>query len=313
MVMNHAVASVIITVTLLVAASIPFFSLNTGFAGAETLPPSEAKQAYEILRDDFSVGRLAPVQIIVDAAQSPEVDQQIQQLQSDLDDNSLYVPGSFEVRWSPNNDLAYITVDMNIIGNSPEASDEIRRLRDDVVPQIFGSSADQVFITGQTAFNTDFFDLVAKWTPIVFIFVLALSFILLTIAFRSIVVPAKAIIMNSCSCRCRVRNSGSGLPEGVSGRLLGFEQTPVIEAWLPIFLFCVLFGLSMDYHVFLLSRIREHYDLTHRNQESVAAGLQSTARIITGAALIMCAVFFGFAAGRLVMFQQMGFGLGWRC
>jgi RND superfamily putative drug exporter len=309
LVMNHAVASVIITVTLLVAAAIPFFSLNTGFAGAETLPPSEAKQAYEILRDDFSVGRLAPVQIIVDATQSPEVDQQIQQLQSTLESNSLYVPGSFEVRWSPNNDLAYITVDMNIIGNSPEASDEIRRLRDDVVPQTFGSSADQVFVTGQTAFNTDFFDLVAKWTPIVFIFVLGLSFILLTIVFRSIVVPIKAIIMNLLSVGAAYGLMVLVFQKGYLHNILGFDKTPTIEAWIPIFLFCVLFGLSMDYHVFLLSRIREHYDLTHRNKESVAVGLQSTARIITGAALIMVVVFVGFATGRLVFLQQVGFGL----
>jgi RND superfamily putative drug exporter len=97
---------------------------------------------------------------------------------------------------------------------------------------------------------------------------------------------------------------------GVGNGILGFQQTPTIEAWIPIFLFCVLFGLSMDYHVFLLSRIREHYDFSGNNTESVAVGLHSTAKIITGAALIMVAVFGGFAAGRLVMLQQMGFGLG---
>jgi RND superfamily putative drug exporter len=98
--------------------------------------------------------------------------------------------------------------------------------------------------------------------------------------------------------------------KGVGNNILGLQQTPTIEAWIPIFLFCVLFGLSMDYHVFLLSRIREHYDLTGNNTESVAVGLHSTAKIITGAALIMVAVFGGFASGRLVMLQQMGFGLG---
>src|SRR5215212_471066 len=91
--------------------------------------------------------------------------------------------------------------------------------------------------------------------------------------------------------------------------VFGFQQTPTIENWITVFLLCVLFGLSMDYHVFLLSRIREHYDATHDNRESVAVGLQATAKIITGAALIMVAVFAGFASGQLVMFQQMGFGL----
>ena len=97
--------------------------------------------------------------------------------------------------------------------------------------------------------------------------------------------------------------------KGYGAGLLGLQQTDAIEAWLPIFLFCILFGLSMDYHVFLLSRIREHYDLTGDNREAVATGLRTTARIITGAALIMVVVFAGFASGRLVQLQEMGFGL----
>jgi putative drug exporter of the RND superfamily len=97
--------------------------------------------------------------------------------------------------------------------------------------------------------------------------------------------------------------------KGYGADLLGIQQTPTVEAWTPIFLFCVLFGLSMDYHAFLMSRIREFYDRTGNNTESVANGLQATAKIITGAALIMVAVFPGFAAGRLATFQQMGFGL----
>jgi RND superfamily putative drug exporter len=98
--------------------------------------------------------------------------------------------------------------------------------------------------------------------------------------------------------------------EGNLAGLFGFQQVEAIEAWLPLLLFSILFGLSMDYHVFLLSRIREAYDQTHRNAESVAVGLQRTARIITGAALIMVAVFAGFASGSLSMLQQVGFGLG---
>jgi RND superfamily putative drug exporter len=123
------------------------------------------------------------------------------------------------------------------------------------------------------------------------------------------VVPAKAIVMNLLSVGAAYGLIVLVFQEGYGADFFGFQTTPTIEAWLPIFLFCVLFGLSMDYHVFLLSRIREHYDLTKRNSESVAVGLQATARIITGAALIMVAVFAGFAAGRLVMLQQVGFGL----
>jgi RND superfamily putative drug exporter len=131
----------------------------------------------------------------------------------------------------------------------------------------------------------------------------------LTIAFRSIVVPAKAIVMNLLSVGAAYGAIVLVFQKGYGVDLLGFQRTPTIEAWLPLFLFSVLFGLSMDYHVFLLSRIREHYDITGRNDESVAHGLQSTAKLITGAALIMVAVFSGFASGRLVMMQQVGFGL----
>jgi putative drug exporter of the RND superfamily len=127
--------------------------------------------------------------------------------------------------------------------------------------------------------------------------------------FRSLVVPLKAIVMNLLSVGAAYGLIVLVCQKGVGADLLGFQQVEAIEAWLPLFLFSVLFGLSMDYHVFLLSRIREHFDHTHDNSESVAYGLRTTAGLITGAALIMVAVFSGFAAGNLVSFQQMGFGL----
>jgi RND superfamily putative drug exporter len=164
-------------------------------------------------------------------------------------------------------------------------------------------------VAGDTAFNADFFQVVDDWTPLVFAFVLGLSFVLLLLVFRSIVIATKAIVLNLLSVGAAYGLLVLVFQKGYGADLLGFQETPTIEAWVPIFLFCVLFGLSMDYHVFLLSRIKEHFDLTQRNAESVAVGLQATARIITGAALIMVVVFVGFAMGELVMFQQMGFGL----
>jgi RND superfamily putative drug exporter len=129
------------------------------------------------------------------------------------------------------------------------------------------------------------------------------------IVFRSIVVPLKAILMNLLSVGAAYGLLVAVFQHGWGADLLGLQQTDVIEAWIPLFLFTVLFGLSMDYHIFLLSRIKERYDVTGNNDESVAFGLGSTGAIITGAAVIMVAVFGGFAAGDLVMFQQMGFGL----
>ena len=132
---------------------------------------------------------------------------------------------------------------------------------------------------------------------------------LLTFVFRSIVVPIKAIIMNLLSVGAAYGILVLVFQEGVGNEIFGFQQVDIIEAWVPLWTFSILFGLSMDYHVFLLSRIRERFDKTANNRESVAFGVRSTAGIITGAALIMAAVFMGIALGDLVMFQQMGFGL----
>jgi putative drug exporter of the RND superfamily len=179
-----------------------------------------------------------------------------------------------------------------------------------MVPEAFnGVGGAEVNVGGQTALNQDFFDQVDRYTPIVFAFVLGLSFLLLLMVFRSIVVPLKAIVMNLLSVGATYGVMVLVFQEGFLADLLGFQQVDTIEAWVPLFLFMILFGLSMDYHVFLLSRIRERYDQTHDNAGSVAFGLRSTANIITGAALIMIVVFGGFALGDLVMFQQMGFGL----
>ena len=142
-----------------------------------------------------------------------------------------------------------------------------------------------------------------------FVFVLGLSFILLTVAFRSLVVPAKAIVLNLLSVGAAYGLIVLVFQKGVGNEIFGFEQVDAIEAWLPLFLFSVLFGLSMDYHVFLLSRIRERYTQTGDSSEAVAFGVRTTARLITGAALIIVVVFAGFATGELVMFQQMGFGV----
>jgi RND superfamily putative drug exporter len=129
------------------------------------------------------------------------------------------------------------------------------------------------------------------------------------VAFRSIVVPVKAIIMNLLSVGAAYGLLVLVFQKGVGASLFGFQQVDTVESWLPLFLFSVLFGLSMDYHVFLLSRIRERFNQTGNNTEAVAFGLRSTGRLITGAALIMVAVFGGFALGDLVVMQEMGFGL----
>jgi putative drug exporter of the RND superfamily len=166
-----------------------------------------------------------------------------------------------------------------------------------------------VFVGGPTAETVDDVQTQREYLPIVFAFVLGSSFLLLMVVFRSIVVPLKAVAMNLLSVGAAYGILVLVFQEGIGADLLGFGRAPVIESWLPLFLFAILFGLSMDYHVFLLSRIKEHYDDTRDNAASVAYGLRSTAGIITGAAIIMVVVFAGMASGDLVVFQQVGFGL----
>jgi RND superfamily putative drug exporter len=207
------------------------------------------------------------------------------------------------------NGITLLTVPVFGDPQSAGTADAVRALRNDTIPAAFRGTNATVLVGGRPAFATDYYDANAKWLPIVIAIVLALSFILLTVAFRSIVVPVKAIILNLLSVGAAYGLLVLVFQKGFLTGPLGFQHVDAIEAWVPLFLFSVLFGLSMDYHVFLLSRIKERFDRTGDNTEAVAGAVGSTARLITGAAAIIIVVFIGFALGDLVMFQQMGFGV----
>jgi RND superfamily putative drug exporter len=294
-----------------------YFQLHRGTSqNVSTLPDDfPSKEAFVTLQREFSGGLTDPAKIVITGGvQSPEVQAAIQRLQEAIASDPTFSP---KTNVTTSEDGAAIEVDVYLQGDpsSDAAFQAIRDLRDRMVPSAFqGVTGVQVLVGGNPAFFTDFLDTVGRYQWIVLAFVLGLSFVLLTVVFRSIVLPIKAIIMNLLSVGAAYGAVTLVFQKGVGigfFNALGFQfqQTPAIEAWLPLFLFSVLFGLSMDYHVFLLSRIREEYDKTHDNTEAVAYGLRTTAGIITGAALIMVAVFGGFAAGRLGPLQQMGFGL----
>jgi putative drug exporter of the RND superfamily len=308
-VMGRPVVSLLLGAGILVAAAFSYFDIDTGFAGVSTLPESSrSKQAFNVLAEEFSGGLNSPVEVVVDGdVDSSGVQTAIEDLRDLVADNELF--GSSQVRVNDAQDAAIVSFPINADPQSATATASIDQIRDEYVPQAFGGTAATVLVGGDTAFNKDFFDLTDTYTPIVFAFVLGLSFLLLTLMFRSIVVPLKAIVMNLLSVGAAYGLIVLVFQKGYGAELLGFRQVEAIEAWLPLFLFSVLFGLSMDYHVFLLSRIKEHYDQTGDNSESVAYGLRTTGGLITGAAAIMVAVFGGFAAGELPMLQQMGFGL----
>jgi RND superfamily putative drug exporter len=316
-VMGRPWVSLILSVSFLLLCAAPYLNFEPGLSGASSLPDKvEAKQAYTILATEFSAGLISPVEIVVDGPQTdPAVQQGITELQTALStattDGGQPLFGPSSVQISPDNQLAVVTAPMKVAPDEPAGNDAVKQLRNEIIPPIEATmSNSNVLVTGVTANNVDFLEMRDTYTPIVFAFVLGLSFLLLLVVFRSIVIAAKAIVMNLLSVGAAYGLLVWVFQEGHMINFFGFQQVEAIEAWLPLFLFSILFGLSMDYHVFLLSRIKEAYDHTHRNRESVAIGLQRTARIITGAALIMVAVFAGFAAGSLVFLQQVGFGLG---
>ncbi len=290
-----------------------WLSMDTGFSGPSTLPERlESRQAFDILQNDFGFIPTDPIEVVIDGPVTAEVEAAVADLSAAAAENPA-MGAADPLIVNQAGDLALLAIPLTSDPQSDAAADAVLSLRNDLVPASFAGSNVEVLVGGASGFNVDFFDDVTTRTPIVFIFVLGLSFIVLTVVFRSIVLPVKAIFLNLLSVAAAYGLVALFFQEGVGPswvkNIFGFQAVESIEAWLPLFLFAVLFGLSMDYHVFLLSRIREHFDLTGDNTLSVAHGLRTTGSIITGAALIMVAVFGGFAAGELIPLQQMGFGL----
>jgi uncharacterized membrane protein YdfJ with MMPL/SSD domain len=307
-VVRHPGISLAAAVALLLLATAPLLGLKLGASGPSSLPDdSIGKQGLVALERDFPTGATEPVEIVVDTRGLPQPGQKVAQLRGRLERDADFAADSATLE--EGGDLVIASVPLNVEGSSEEASAAIDRLRDEYVPQAFGDSSDQVLVGGLPAENRDFFALLGKWLPIVIAFVLVLTLVLLTLAFRSIVVSLTAVAVNLLSVGAAYGLLVLVFQEGVATDLLGFGQVDRIEAWVPVFLFSVLFGLSMDYQVFLLSRIRERYTATGDTNAAIIFGVGSTARLITGAALIIIVVFSGFAAGELVSFQQMGFGV----
>ncbi len=309
-VLQRPVIFLVVTFSLLVALTIPYFNINLGFNGPETFPDDfETKEVFDILQAEFVGGldEVSPIDIVIDGdADSAATRDGVNRLVERLEQEPLFREATpYQV--SADGQVGVFILNLRPVDNPDEVTSFIREVRDTHIPA--ANVPSEVLVGGQRAFEVDFFSLVDTWTPIVIGLVLLLSFVLLTVVFRSLIVPIKAIILNLLSVGAAYGLLVLVFQEGFLIDVLGFQQVPVIEAWIPLFLFAILFGLSMDYEVFLLSRIRERFDQSGDNDESVAFGLRSTAAIITGAALIMVAVFWGFTLGDLVMFQQFGFGL----
>jgi len=303
-VMGQPIISLFLSVGLLVAMAIPYFDISTGLAGVSTMPEHfRSRAGFDTLDSKFSGGLMAPIILVV------ERPDRTLDLQDRLEAFTGAIGGIPVVETSPDKQITTISLAPPGDAATNDAMKAIQTLREQTIPGAFGPYAGDVHVTGWAARQADFTQVADDRQIPVLVFVLGLSFILLTLVFRSILVPLKAVIMNLLSVGAAYGLIVLVFQKGVGNEIFGFQQVESIESWLPIFLFAILFGLSMDYHVFLLSRIKEHFTDTDDNRASVAHGLRSTGRIITGAALIMVVVFGGFAAGDLTLLQQMGFGL----
>ena len=306
-VLRRPTLSLVLAGALMIAAAAPIVGLHIGAAGVSSLPDSlPSKQGYLALQRYFPAQSTYPAQIVVEGgSQAVRVD--LARLQARLAANRRFGTGTIIA--STTAPILLLSVPVRGDPASSPAVAAVRDLRSRILPAALAGTGARVLVGGATAENADYFDAVTSPTPAVLAFVLGLSFIVLMVAFRSLVVALVSILLNLLSVGAAYGLLTLVFIHGLGATLFGFQHASTIEAWVPLFLFSVLFGLSMDYQVFLLSRIKERHDATHATGEAVAAGVASTARIITGAALIIIMVFIGFARGQLVMFQQMGFGV----
>jgi uncharacterized membrane protein YdfJ with MMPL/SSD domain len=307
--LRRPAASLAAGVAVLVALAAPYASIETGTAGVGTLPESfQTRVAYDAIEDAFGPQGTAAAEVVVEGERTPELRAAVERLRRTVAQDPDY--GKTSVGVAPDAAVTRVTVPVDADATGPGAMAAVKELRERYVPRAFAGVDAEALVGGQSADELDFAGIARDRQPIVFAFVLGLSFLVLVVAFRSIVIPLTAIATNLLSVAAAYGLLVVVFQDGVGADLLGLQRADTVESWVPLFLFTILFGLSMDYHVFLLSRIRERWQATGDTRESVAFGVATTARLITGAALIMVAVFAGFAGGQLVMFQQMGFGLG---
>ena len=306
-VLRHRVVMLTLTVGVLVALAVPLLGLHIGQSGVATLPDNlPSKEGYLAVQRYFPHQDPYPVEIVVDGGGSRSQGD-LSKLEAVLAGDPRFGPGT--IAPSANGKLLTLTVPIRgDVVSSPDVA-AVRQLRSAVIPSVFAGSHARVYVGGKTAETADYFSAVSSPTPYVLLFVLGLSFVLLLLAFRSLVVALVSIVLNLLSVGAAYGLLTLVFIHGIGASFFGFQKVTAIDAWVPLFLFSVLFALSMDYQVFLMSRIKERYDETGSTTEAVVGGVASTAKIITGAALIIVVVFSGFARGQLDMFQQMGFGV----
>jgi uncharacterized membrane protein YdfJ with MMPL/SSD domain len=301
----------------LVLAATPLLALQLGPGSNKGIPQDlEAVRGLAILSSAVGEGALSPTEIVVDTgraggASDPQVQSAVGRLVAGLQADPEISGVSYENGpqfQDPTGRYLHLQATGRHEYGLPESQDFVHRLRDDIVPTAAFPAGIDVLTGGGPAFGVDFLEITYGAFPWLVLAVLLLTYVLLVRAFRSLVLPLKAIVLNLLSIGAAYGLLVAAFKLGW-GEPFGLTQFDQIEGWIPVFLFAMLFGLSMDYEVFLVSRMREEWDKTGDNARAVTAGLAKTGRLVTAAGIIMFAAFMGFVAGSIVGLQQFGFGL----
>jgi putative drug exporter of the RND superfamily len=312
-IMRRPVVFFAIGVSALLLAAVPVFGLQLTPGSAQGIPQSPSSvRGLNVLRGAVGPGALSPTQIVVDGAQKPGVQAALLRLRAGLeaDREVAFVQAGNGPRFvDPSGRYEQVIVaGRHEYGDEP-AQSFVHRLRDTMIPSAHFPADVRVYAGGGPPQGVDFLQRSYETFPWLVLGVLVLTYLLLLRAFRSVILPLKAVLLNLLSVAASYGMLVVFFKWGVGDTLAGLYQFPQVEGWIPIFLFAMLFGLSMDYEVFLVSRMRETWDEEHDNVRAVSYGLERTGMIITAAATIMVAAFLGFVAGSIVGLQQFGLGL----
>jgi uncharacterized membrane protein YdfJ with MMPL/SSD domain len=309
--LRRPLISAVIAGAALVALASPVLGVHTAISGLDSLPNSTKEvRAIHAVQDAFPGGP-QPAVVVVKAkdVSSPAVSHAITGLKREaLASGQMLTP--IEVTRNADNTVARITIPLVGKGTDAKSNAALASLRDRIVPSTVGKvDGAEYAVTGITAASHDFNSKMKGALPYVFGFVLAFAFLLLLVSFRSVVIAAKAIVLNLLSVGAAYGVLVLVFQKGWGEGILGFKSNGGIASWLPLFMFVILFGLSMDYHVFILSRVREAYDRGMKTEDAVEHGIKTTAGVVTSAAVVMVGAFAIFATMPILDMKEMGIGL----
>ena len=309
-VMRHPWRYAILATAFMLVLAYPWIHLRIGLTDFTSFPDEiDGVQAVKVINEKWPQGGFEDLQVAVTGYDRDDVKAAIETFKT----AGLAVPGlSGPVQVIPSHDGTVALVSFTIAGeqNDPAAQATVRQMRSTVVPATFGSLPGvQVYVTGNAASALDVTQIYLNAIPLVFAFVLGLSFLLLLVVFHSLVIPIKAIALNLLSTAAAFGVMVAVFQDGILGNAFGLAQSAVIESWVPIFVFAILFGLSMDYHVFILTRVMEARDRGLDSRAAVAKGISITSGTITSAATIMVLVFAAFITIPFAFIQELGLGL----